>query len=85
VLKAGGWTAQGRTSEWRLWEQDPSLHLGDAERGFTAANKRVVDDWLAAIRESREPVCSGTAAMRALEMAMAVSLRASRAAACRFR
>jgi hypothetical protein len=32
----------------------------------------VVDDWLAAIRQKGEPICSGSAAMKALEMAMAV-------------
>jgi predicted dehydrogenase len=72
VLKSSGWTAQGKTNEWRSWDQDPTLRLGEAERGFSSANKRVVDDWLAAIEENREPVCSGAAAMRALEMAMAI-------------
>jgi hypothetical protein len=42
------------------------------ERGFPASNRRVVDDWLAAIRENREPVCSGFAAMKSLEMIHAV-------------
>jgi predicted dehydrogenase len=32
----------------------------------------VVDDWLAAIRDDREPACSGEAATRSLEMIMAV-------------
>jgi hypothetical protein len=32
----------------------------------------VVDDWLAEIRENREPVCSGYAAMKSLEMIHAV-------------
>jgi hypothetical protein len=32
----------------------------------------VVDDWLAAIRENREPACSGTNAAKAVEMTMAV-------------
>jgi len=36
------------------------------------ANQRVVDDWLAAIEKWRDPICSGKAAMKALEMAMAV-------------
>lgn len=58
--------------EWRLWEQDPTLNLPVSERGFTAANKRVVDDWLQAIGNDRQPVCSGEAATHALEMAMAV-------------
>jgi predicted dehydrogenase len=36
------------------------------------ANGRIVQDWLAAIREKREPVCSGQHAARAVEMVMAV-------------
>jgi predicted dehydrogenase len=71
-LQVGSWTPQGMHSEWRVWDQDPTVHLGEAERGFASANKRVVDDWLEAIREKREPICSGAAAMRALELAMAV-------------
>lgn len=72
TLKAGNWTAQGRTAEWRLWEQDPTVNWADSERGFARANERVVNDWLSAITEDREPVCGGSAGMRALEMALAV-------------
>ena len=71
-LKDGNWTAQGKTVEWQLWEQDPTLNWAESERGFAVANERVVNDWLAAITQDREPVCSGYAAMRALEMAMTV-------------
>jgi predicted dehydrogenase len=45
---------------------------GAVDRGFPAANRRVVDDWLAAIAEDREPACSGRAAMKSLEMIHAV-------------
>jgi hypothetical protein len=38
----------------------------------TRANQRVVDDWFAAIVDDRDPICSGYAGMRALEMGMAV-------------
>ena len=71
-LKAGQWTAQSKTDEWRRWEQDPTLNWAESERGLARANGRVVDDLLAAISQDREPVCSGRAGMRALEMAMAV-------------
>jgi predicted dehydrogenase len=71
-LKDGHWTAQDKTMEWQLWEQDPTLNWAESQRGFAGANERVVNDWLAAITQDREPVCSGYAAMRALEMAMAV-------------
>jgi predicted dehydrogenase len=72
LLRSGKWSKDGKTDEWRAWEQDPTLTFTDAERGFPAANGRVVDDWLAAIRDNRDPVCSGTAATKALEMAMGV-------------
>ncbi len=51
------------------WE--PLQPLG-ASDGFPAANARLVDDWIAAIEQSREPECSGRNAMKAVEMAMAV-------------
>ena len=63
---------QGKTMKWQLWEQDPTSNWAESERGFAGANERVVNDWLAAITQDREPVCSGYAAMSALEMAMAV-------------
>ena len=72
ALKAGEWGAAGKTDEWRRLEGDPTSSLSTAERGFASANKRVVDDWLDSIRSRREPACSGRAAMKALEMVMAV-------------
>jgi predicted dehydrogenase len=72
TLAAGSWTAQGQTSQWRLWQEDPTLNLAETEKSFARANERVVNDWLEAIAQKREPVCSGYAGMKALEMAMAV-------------
>jgi predicted dehydrogenase len=72
TLRDGSWTAQGKTSEWRLWAQDPTLNWAESERGFARANERVVNDWLTAISQDRQPVCSGYAGMKALGMAMAV-------------
>jgi len=39
---------------------------------MVTANRVVVDDWLAAIAADREPVCSGYAAMKSLEMIHAI-------------
>jgi predicted dehydrogenase len=66
----GGGSPRGQTGEWVPIEgaQNGSM----IERGFPAANRRVVDDWLAAIRENREPFCSGLAAMKSLEMIHAI-------------
>ena len=72
IRKGGAWTAQGKPGEWLPWQSDPTLGFSEAEKGFTRANQRVVDDWLDAIARNREPVCSGYAGMKALEMAMAV-------------
>ncbi len=72
ALKSGSWTTQGKTSEWRPLDGDPTLGLSASEKSVARANQRVVDDWLEAIAGSRDPVCSGYAGMKALEMAMAV-------------
>ncbi|MBI3851547.1 MAG: Gfo/Idh/MocA family oxidoreductase [Verrucomicrobia bacterium] len=70
--KPGKWETSGKTDQWRRLENDPMLNANEAERGFIPANQRVVDDWLEAIQKNREPVCSGRAGMKAVEMVMAV-------------
>ncbi|MBK7999745.1 MAG: Gfo/Idh/MocA family oxidoreductase [Verrucomicrobia bacterium] len=72
LLESGKWTAQGKTDRWALLKDDPTVNFTAEQRGFGPANRRVVDDWLNAIRADREPSCSGRDAMRALEMVMAV-------------
>jgi predicted dehydrogenase len=59
-----------KTSEWRPLLSDPAEYTSVVN--FPQANRLVVDDWLAAIAEDREPVCSGFAAMKSLEMIHAV-------------
>jgi predicted dehydrogenase len=53
-------------------EDDPGVKATAAEHAVGPANARVVDDWLAAIREKREPACSGRNAAKAVETVMAV-------------
>jgi predicted dehydrogenase len=72
VLQAGKWETGGRTDQWQRLESDPGSQLSADERGFGAANRRVVDDWLDAIATNREPACSGRNAMKSIEMIMAV-------------
>jgi len=72
LLDAGKWEASGKTDRWLPLNDDPTLNFTAEQRGFGPANRRVVDDWLEAIRTNREPACSGRGAMRALEMVMAV-------------
>ena len=67
VLKAGEWEPAGRTDRWEPLDGAPG---GDG--GFESANRRVVDDWLDAIRTGREPAASGRNAAAAVEMVMAV-------------
>jgi predicted dehydrogenase len=57
---------------WRPLEDDPTAKLAPEAKTGAKANARLVDDWLAAIAENREPVCSGFNGMKAVEMAMAV-------------
>jgi predicted dehydrogenase len=72
VLASAKWDAHGREEKWQRLASDPGLALSAEERGFGPGNRRVVDDWLAAIRDDREPACSGEAATKSLEMIMAV-------------
>lgn len=72
VLKAGPWKESGKSDAWERLENDPTLNAKAAERSTAMANKRAVDDWLEAIEKNRAPVCSGYAAMKSLEMIMAV-------------
>ncbi len=72
VLKAGTWSAGGRSDQWVRMETDPGVKLSVDERGFGPANRRVVDEWLDAIEHDRDPACSGWHATKALEMIMAV-------------
>lgn len=70
--RSSEWTASGSHEEWRPLDGDPTLNLSTAARSFGPANQRVVNDWLESIRDNREPACSGSAAMKSIEMVMAV-------------
>lgn len=72
VMTPGKWTPEGRTDEWRVLPDDPDANAPPERRSTILANRRLVDDWLAAIREKREPTCSGRNAAWGLEMVMAV-------------
>jgi predicted dehydrogenase len=72
ILQPAIWEPLGKTEQWRPLPTDPGVKLSETERGFGPANRRVVDDWLEAIQKKREPACSGRAAMKSLEMVMAV-------------
>ena len=70
VLQEGKWSDIGRDAKWVRWEKDDDVP--PEQRSTAAANRRVAEDWLAAIEEQREPACSGHNAAKALEMVMAV-------------
>ena len=69
--RGGELTARGATREWVPVESNPSEPVSGSSAQL-GGNRRVVDDWLAAIAENREPACGGLAAMKALEMIHAV-------------
>ena len=76
VMKPVPWSDAGRTEHWQPFKLAGLPDAGDTR----AANRRVVDDWLGAIRTNRDPACSGRAAMKSLEMIMAVYHAALRGA-----
>jgi len=70
--EAGTWSpASGWDKRFRALPGDPSA-APDVSQSHTTANRRVVDDWMEAIADGREPVCSGRAGMKSLEMIMGV-------------
>lgn len=71
IQPVSSWTAEGRDERWIPVEGDPARAAG-FDKTVPAANRRLVDDLLSAIRENREPACSGRNAAWALEMVMGI-------------
>jgi len=69
--RMGGTAAEG-AFVWHPIPGDATALASAAERTVTAGNRRVVDDWLLAIAERRDPVCSGHSGLKSLEMIHAV-------------
>ena len=72
LLKGGEFSESGKTDQWQRLPDDPTLSWGKEQKAFGGANRRLLDDWLAAIEENREPVCSGYHAMKAIEICMGI-------------
>lgn len=75
ILAAPNRTATTRTESWKDWTGGVDLATEatvDGLTGYDAAHRRVVNDWLLAIDEKREPLGSGERAMKAIEMAHGV-------------
>lgn len=67
--------ATTRTESWQDWTGgvDAAAETTiDGLKGYEASHRRVVRDWLLAIKEKREPLASGERAMKAIEMAHGV-------------
>ena len=65
----------GKDAKSEVWDRlpgDPTLDATEEQKSSAIANRRLVDDWLDAIRNDREPICSGKAATAAIEMVMGV-------------
>jgi predicted dehydrogenase len=69
VMKFNAWTDAGRTNAWAPMQVPAGP---DDAKSTDAANRRVVDDWLEAIRTNREPACSCRNGAAAVEMVMAI-------------
>ncbi len=72
LLRTAGWEVAGRTDRWEPFPAAGPSDPGEGGSPFVTANRRVVDDWLDAIRGGREPECSARNAAWAVEMVMAV-------------
>jgi predicted dehydrogenase len=70
VTKPTGWTDAGRTDAWQPLKVPTDSD--NAAKGTDAANRRIIDNWLDAIRAGRQPACSGRNGAAAVEMVMAV-------------
>jgi len=70
AMKPSGWTDAGRTDAW-VPLNTPNVST-EGPKSTDAANRRIVDDWLDAIRTGREPACSGRNGAAAVEMVMAI-------------
>lgn len=59
-----------RTARWERWPVKPEPYHTpiDGLTGTAASNRHLVNDWLAAIGENREPKSSGQRSMKSLEM-----------------
>jgi predicted dehydrogenase len=68
LMKPAAWSDAGRNDSWQPMEVPSETPT----KGTEAANRRVVDDWLEAIRADREPACSGRNGAAAVEMVTAI-------------
>jgi predicted dehydrogenase len=72
MRQSGMWKSESGTESWVSIPGDPGPTLPAEQRGFPAANRRVLEDWLRAIRDQGEAACSGNDGAKAVEMAMGV-------------
>jgi predicted dehydrogenase len=67
--------ATSRVENWQTWNggvDSTTETTFEGLAGYDASHRRVVRDWLDAIREQREPLASGERALKAIEMAHGV-------------
>ena len=72
LLKSGDFSDSGKTDQWQRLPSDPTVNWTKERKSFGGANRRVLDDWLSAIEDDREPICSGHNGMKAIELCMGV-------------
>jgi predicted dehydrogenase len=66
------WKAGAESRAWKIPAESVAPAMPAGTTSARVANARVVQDWLAAVREKREPVCSGRHAAMAVEMVAGV-------------
>lgn len=71
VLSPGAWGPDGRQDVWVPLDGDPGRAAG-VDKSTTAANRRVVEDLIAAARQDREPACGVRNARWGIEMVMGI-------------
>ena len=71
VLSPSAWGPDGRQEAWVPLDGDPG-RAPKVDKSTTTANRRVVEDLIAAARENREPACGARNARWGIEMVMGV-------------
>lgn len=72
VARRNAWRAEGRHERWERLVNDPLGNRSISRYGFKTENKRLVDDWINAIRSDGEPECNAANAAWTIDMVMAV-------------
>ena len=71
VLEQGAWGKEEKVDKWKAYDPANLPQVSGSE-AFHRANRRLAEDFIAAIQTGKEPECSGANAAKTIEMVMAV-------------